>query len=384
MPQTARAYGMTVSEHYDQRMGVWRSTEAAAEHLEDLYTRFQSWELALAAYNLGYQGLERRVAEHGTDNFWELAALGALPRETRLYVPKVLATAVLLNNLKFFGFGAVERLEPIDAVALDVPPAVPLATLARAAGTSVRVLRDLNPELRGKTTPDHGSEITVRIPSRGLARAKVMLPKLLGPDHDIRVAVSEDFDWGRDDLGSDGQSRLERTNASLSLAPNPPAEEVSKGDPSPLLPTPGSLTSTKPRAKVDAVRSSLPVDVMGNTPVLEGSTLTGSELLYRVRRGDTLAKIAWNFGYRYPDLARQNNLRDPSYVQSGQMLTIESPKRISSRLRGGLYYRVKDGDTLESLRERLKVEPLAQNAHPDALKVGELLRVQPLIESEGG
>lgn len=383
MPQTARAYGLTVNEHYDERMNVWSSTEAATEHLADLHTRFQSWELALAAYNLGYQGLERRVAEHGTDDFWELSALGALPRETRLYVPKVLAVAVLLNNLKYFGLEAVERLEPVDAVALDVPPAVPLATLARAAGTSVRVLRDLNPELRGKTTPDKGSEVKVRIPSRGLARAKAMLPQLLGPDHEVRVAVSEDFDWGSDDLGADGRSRLERTNPSLSLTPKAPKEEPQAS----LLPSPGARTA--PKAANPPARSS--GQVLVGQPILDqtpSTVLSGSvpELLYRVRRGDTLAKIAWSFGYRYPEIARKNKLRDPSYVQSGQFLTIESPKRITSRVSDGLYYRVKDGDTLDSIRERLGLEPLAHQAngdHPDALEVGKLLRLRAPTEGDG-
>src|SRR5690606_25953375 len=63
MPQTARAYGLTVSDVYDERMSIWKSTAAAVEHLDDLHTRFQSWDLALAAYNMGYQGLERRVRE---------------------------------------------------------------------------------------------------------------------------------------------------------------------------------------------------------------------------------------------------------------------------------------------------------------------------------
>lgn len=382
MPHTARAYGLTVSEHYDERMNVWSSTDAAAEHLADLHTRFQSWELALAAYNLGYAGLERRIAEHGTDDFWELSTLGALPRETRLYVPKVLAVAVLVNNLKFFGFDAVERLEPVDAVALDVPPAVPLATLARAAGTSVRVLRELNPELRGKTTPDKGSEVKVRIPSRGLARAKVMLPQLLGPDHEVREAVSDDFDWGRDDLGPDGKSRLERTNLALSLTPDAPKSERQAT----LLPTPGARSAPSSSSTKKMGTSTLLVGQPAEDPAATLMQVAQTpELLYRVRRGDTLAKIAWGFGYRYPEIARKNNLADPSYVQSGQFLTIENPKRITPRVSDGLYYRVKPGDTVESIRERLGLEPLAQaNAqHPDALEVGKLLRLRP-PSSEGG
>lgn len=215
MPHTARAYGLAVESSYDERASPWRASEAAAHHLADLYERFRSWDNALAAYNLGYDGLERRLDEYDTDDFWTLAeSPGALPKETAQYVPKVLALAVVLANLDEYGFSDVDRAAPADASELAVPAGTSLALVARAAGTSLRALRELNPELLADAVPNRGAEVTVHVPRGGLARARVMLTKLIGDGKDEAV-VSADFDWGHDDV-RDGRSRLERTRASRS------------------------------------------------------------------------------------------------------------------------------------------------------------------------
>ncbi len=406
MPQTARAYGLTVTEQYDERLSIWASTEAASEHLGDLHQRFKSWELALAAYNLGYQGLERRMKEYAVDDFWELAAIeGALPRETRLYVPKVLAVALLLNNLDKFGFASVELAPALKAGVIEVPRAVPLSIIARAAGTSVRRLREYNPDLRADVTPDRGSPVLVRIPSSGVSRAKVMLPKLLGPEHDVRVAVSEDFDWGRDELDSDGRSRLERTNAKSSnedeaSSTDAPKELLSKTERAAsakkaevaLLPTPTPAPPTAPSAKslaATAISQGLITDASAPTLVPESvANRATAELLYRVAPGDTLSRIARSFGYEYAEIARKNGLLDPSHVLSGQMLTLEKPARWEDRVLGRLYYRVKEGDTLDSIRKEFGLEPAPLrsrrgNFQPDALPVGQLLRLENVTTEEG-
>ncbi|HYQ02580.1 MAG TPA: transglycosylase SLT domain-containing protein [Polyangiaceae bacterium] len=215
MPQTAKAYGLNVERDYDERQSIFQATNAAADHLSDLFARFQSWDLALAAYNLGYGSLSDRLQQYGVDDFWSLAQIpDALPKETELYVPKVLAVAVLMNNLEYFGFGDVELARPIDAAELEVPSGIRLSMVARAAGTSARALRELNPQIRSDILPDRGEPLTLFVPGNGLARARSMLPTLLSrqEDRDLDREVSNDFDWGHDDLGGRGMSRLERTD----------------------------------------------------------------------------------------------------------------------------------------------------------------------------
>jgi LysM repeat protein len=138
----------------------------------------------------------------------------ALPKETELYVPKVLAVSVLLNNLEYFGFGDVELAKGIDAAELEVPSGIRLSMVARAAGTSARALRELNPQIHSDILPDRGEPLTLFVPGNGLARARSMLPALLSrqDDRDLDREASSDFDWGHDELGSQGLSRLERTD----------------------------------------------------------------------------------------------------------------------------------------------------------------------------
>jgi membrane-bound lytic murein transglycosylase D len=109
----------------------------------------------MAAYNMGYGGLSRSVRKFNTNNFWELSRYEAgIPWETTLYVPKILATAVLMNNRRAFGLDSVaeDPAERFDVVV--VGPSVPLSEIARAVGASADGLEALNPQfLAGRTPP---------------------------------------------------------------------------------------------------------------------------------------------------------------------------------------------------------------------------------------
>ena len=209
MPSTAKAYGIAVEPDFDERRSLKKASLAGARHLSDLYERFGSWDLAFAAYNMGYQGLLGRMKELGTQDYWELSQMpGALPRETALYVPKILAVAVVLRNLDRFGFEDV-RAEVATATSdLEVPARTSLAVVARAAGTSLVKLHELNPELLRATMPtrDH---VAVHVPTAGLARARVMLPELVDPvDRDgLEQKVPATFDWGKDELPKHARKR---------------------------------------------------------------------------------------------------------------------------------------------------------------------------------
>jgi len=91
MPGTARRYGLLVEPHKDERTDPVRSTFAAAEYMKDLYTQFQDWPLALAAYNAGEDRVARAMNRAGARDFWTLRQQSALPDETLRYVPAVLA-----------------------------------------------------------------------------------------------------------------------------------------------------------------------------------------------------------------------------------------------------------------------------------------------------
>jgi membrane-bound lytic murein transglycosylase D len=218
MPGTAHVYGLAVDEDFDERRSVEKATEAGVRYLSDLYERFGSWELAMAAYDMGYGRLTQRVQELSTNDYWTLSLVrGAIPDEALAYVPKIIAVALLLRNLDRFGFDEVQQDPPLTASALDVPGGTPLRIVARAAGTSVERLHQLNPELLSAYVPDRGTTIPLNVPSRGVARANTMLPRLLAHFHPgaggTEEGVDDRFDWGSEELLPTPTRRAPRTSS---------------------------------------------------------------------------------------------------------------------------------------------------------------------------
>jgi hypothetical protein len=196
MPATARDYGLVITKDYDERRSVVKSSEAAVDHLASLYGKLGEWELVFAAYDMGARALSKKQDDFEAHDYWKLSEIdGALPGETVRYVPQILAFALVLKNLDRFGYDTIKLETPIMTSDLDVPAGVPLGLVARAAGTSLSHLRELNPEILGQVVPDAAS--VVHVPSAGLARARVMLPHLLfDMDESGGSKGAGDFDWG--------------------------------------------------------------------------------------------------------------------------------------------------------------------------------------------
>ncbi|MEZ4256903.1 MAG: transglycosylase SLT domain-containing protein [Polyangiales bacterium] len=163
--RTGSDYGLSVTRWVDTRRDPERATEAAAKFLSMLRKRLGSWELALAAYNMGLTGLERSMAKYNTNDYWLLARLEAgLPYETTQYVAKIMACAIVGRNPARFGYADVALDAPLTFDTVDVPAGSLLSTIARAAGTDTATVKSLNPSLRRDRTPtDTG--MTVRIPA---------------------------------------------------------------------------------------------------------------------------------------------------------------------------------------------------------------------------
>lgn len=179
--ETGRRYGLEVSSYVDERRDPIAATDAALEYLSELYDRFGSWYLAAAAYNTG----ENRVArimrqvtgrERGTDSdFWKIAS--RLPRETRNYVPLMLAAGHIAKEPEKYGFDGIEYQDPLAYDTVRVPGAVSLSAVARAAGTDRETVMDLNPHLiRGRTPPDRAYPI--RIPAGTATKFAVAFPSI--------------------------------------------------------------------------------------------------------------------------------------------------------------------------------------------------------------
>ena len=150
---TGARYGLTITEELDERRNMAASTRSAVAYLKKLHGDFGSWTLAAAAYNMGEAGLKNEILLQDTADFYDLY----LYQETQRYVFRILAAKLILSNPDKYGFKLTpEDLYPpeeFDRVQLELSQRMPVLSIARAAQTSFKVIRDLNPEIRGYYLP---------------------------------------------------------------------------------------------------------------------------------------------------------------------------------------------------------------------------------------
>jgi membrane-bound lytic murein transglycosylase D len=174
MASRATGYGLKRNWWIDERQDPEKSTRAAARHLKDLYDQFGDWYLAMAAYNSGPGTVQKAVQRTGYADYWELHRRNVLPKETKNYVPIILAIILMTKNPEQYGLDGLEleRPELTDTVTLDSP--VDLRLAAECADVSVSTLQELNPSLLRMTTPREGS-FELRLPSGTAAKFQEMM-----------------------------------------------------------------------------------------------------------------------------------------------------------------------------------------------------------------
>ena len=164
MPYTGKMYGLDQDWYRDERRDPIKATVAAARYLTKLYDDFGQWEVAAAAYNAGEGKLGRAIKKYKSEDFWHLTKGKYLKDETKNYVPKIMALAIIGKNLKSFGFDDVEFHEPLDFDEVSVPPATDLVKLSEAMGVEFEELQRLNPEILRWFTPPNMADYKLRIP----------------------------------------------------------------------------------------------------------------------------------------------------------------------------------------------------------------------------
>jgi membrane-bound lytic murein transglycosylase D len=188
MAATGRKYGLRIDRWYDDRHNVALATQAALSYLGDLHKEFDSWPLAMAAYNCGENRVAREIKEQGTKDYFDLS----LPRETQRYIYRILAAKLVLSNPEAYGYvlPPEARWEPMagDSVTLTLKRTMPLTEVAQAAGTSFRMLQELNPELRRRYLPK--GRVTFVVPpgkGQGLAARLQKMQPSSSPQNEVYV-----------------------------------------------------------------------------------------------------------------------------------------------------------------------------------------------------
>jgi membrane-bound lytic murein transglycosylase D len=195
IPSTGQEYGLTIDNHKDERRNIFRSTEAAIKFLKTLREEFGSWTLAAAAYNMGEKGLMAEVLEQQTDNYYDLY----LPLETQCYLFRILAVKLICTHPDDFGFhlkpGDYYAPVAFDRVRIDCTGETPIRLVAQAAGTRFKVIKDLNPEVRGYHLAQGSHEILVpKGTAAGFQMRFAELVKSLSSGQDSKIYIVQKGD----------------------------------------------------------------------------------------------------------------------------------------------------------------------------------------------
>lgn len=277
IPGTGSRYGLRINGYVDERNSFEKATHASAQYLKFLVNRYGgNWELAMAAYNCGEGNVDKAIRKAGVANYW--AAYPYLPRETRNYVPNILAAILIANNPNAYGFSHVRPLPPLQYEQIRVPPMTNLATIAQLANTDINYIRYLNPEFRSNTTPPE--PYVIRVPAgRGEAVAAVMRKMPGGRNNNLAVSTVL--------KGETRENVAMRTGVAV--------EQVQLvGD--------KAVVQQAPNNKVKQIGYVRP----SNTP--NPSTATKGIQIVTVKAGDNLTKIAARFNVPVVEVARLNGL----------------------------------------------------------------------------
>jgi membrane-bound lytic murein transglycosylase D len=317
MRGTALENGLKHDWYIDERADPEKATRAAAKYLKTLYEMFDDWHLALASYNGGPGRVQRAMKRSGRTDFWKLSATSRyLPRETRDYVPLILAAIVIARNPAQYEMNVAPLEAPLfETVTLS--GAVDIRRLAEWAGAPVQDIQDLNPELRRWTTPIRANEYELKVPmgSASVINARLTeqgLDDLAPLSHytvkkgETLAAIAKKLRVSRSDLAEanylSSKSRL--STGQRLIIPRAPTLLAARTEP-----------ETSPSADA-ALASRAPQPTPAEEPAAR-STRT-----HRVARGETLFSIAKRYGTTVALIKELNDLRG-NVIRVGQRLVIE-------------------------------------------------------------
>lgn len=164
MPYTGRKFGLNIDWYVDERRDPLKATIAAANYLKTLHNLFGSWELATAGYNAGEGKIGRAVRMYKTKDFWQLTKGRYLRPETKNYVPKIMALAIIGKNLDVFGFNQIAFEPALDYEEIMVKGSADLYEVAEALELDFEEVKRYNPEIVRWQTPPYVEGYALRIP----------------------------------------------------------------------------------------------------------------------------------------------------------------------------------------------------------------------------
>ncbi|RKY60533.1 MAG: hypothetical protein DRP96_05605 [Candidatus Neomarinimicrobiota bacterium] len=326
---TGAIYGLKRNWWVDERRDPIKSTYAAAKYLKKLYDEFDDWFLALAAYNTGELRVWRAIRREGTRDYWKLRSL---PKQTRNYIPTLMAGMTIALNPEKYGFTNTPD-DPWKWDEVTVKGCYEFEDIARVSGISSTVLKEYNPELRRWMTPPETDSYVLRVPvgkGEGLAKKLAELPDVESKPRWVTHAVRR------------GQTlsyiaRKYGTSVSALIAAN--------------------NIRNRNQIKVGQVLRIPTSHYYASATVSSDQGL----ITHTVRRGETLSEIGKKYGVGISKIRSLNNLYGKRYIYPGQRLKIpvkKSPANQYTSTPSGktkIVHVVKKGETLSEIAEAYNV-----------------------------
>ena len=323
MRGTGLENGLQHDWYIDERADPEKATRAAAKYLTTLHNMFGDWHLALASYNGGPGRVQRAMKRSKRTDFWQLSASSRyLPRETRDYVPLILAAVVIARNPAQYGL-AIAQPEIPRAEQITVYSPIDLRKVAEWAGVSAEIIQELNPELRRWTTPVRATDYQLNVPdgtaTKILAALTTAEPEELVSFNRYSVKKGETISTIAKKLKVSRTDLAEANYLSTKARLGAGQQLIIPRAPTTILTarteTPAPVAESR---SVDAVAAS---DV--RPPVVQSAAAASgaARVTHRVKRGETLFSIAKLYQTTVSALKQWNRITG-SAIKAGQRLTI--------------------------------------------------------------
>ncbi len=329
MASTGKNYGLDNDWWRDERRDPLKATRAAARHLRDLHKRFDGdWYLAIAAYNAGPGKVERAIRISRSRDFWELCKGTYLRKETKNYLPKLLAVLTIAKDPEAYNFNDLQYQPALTFDVTELPSSTDLDIVARLCGVSYEEIVALNPELKRWCTPPRIPNYKVRLPAgktTSFTEQYAQIPAERRANYRRHKVKSGDTLIGM----AKRYGIRSRDIVLLNNIRNPRALRVGRDLILPLRPG-----------------ASLPADV------LEDGYERTRQTRYKIRRGDSLWSIARRFAVSTSQLCAWNGISKNTTLKPGKVLRVAGGSRTSSRGRQKVVYKVQAGDTLWDIGRR--------------------------------
>ncbi len=322
MRGTGRENGLKQDWFIDERSDPEKATIAAAKYFKSLYGMFDDWHLAMASYNGGPGRMQRAIKRSGRDDFWSLAATARyLPRETRNYVPMILAAVIIARNPVKYGFDVMPA-SPRAVETVSMPPAVDLRRVAEWANVPADEIQQLNPELRRWTTPIRGPSYDLTVPA---GTSEIIRERLAATSPNELNALQ----WHvvkRGETLSTIARKLRVSRADLAEANYlKTTSKVAAGQKLLIPRMPSAALLARAGAATDSVAADAAPAVFGGSAAEEVS-----RVVHRVRAGDTLFSIARKYQTTVENLKATNNLRT-SILKVGARLVVQTGHTVATQ-----------------------------------------------------